>query len=357
MLWSQEDEKWMRHALRLSLLAQGKTAPNPMVGAVLVYNGKIIGQGWHQKYGEAHAEVNCIHNVKKENQAFIKESTMFVTLEPCNHYGKTPPCAQFLIQNKIKKVVIACADSFEKVNGSGIQALLAAGIDTVVGCLEAEAQAINKHFFTFHQKQRPFVTLKWASSLDHKIGSGTSERWNISNAFSQRWTHFQRSLHQAILVGANTVNLDLPSLDNRYFPLNTGPIKIILDRQGIVDKTAPIFHQGNHVLIFTENKKLMATFDHHNLVSVICSATRLNPETIVQECFRRGIQSIFIEGGRQVLQSWIDAKLWDEALLIDTDKTFASKGTPAPQLHHAVRKNEIKLDSDRIHIFVPHSDE
>lgn len=357
MLWSQEDEKWMRHALRLSLLAQGKTAPNPMVGAVLVYNGKIIGQGWHQKYGEAHAEVNCIQSVAKENQAFIKESIMYVTLEPCNHFGKTPPCSQLLIQNKIKKVVIACTDSFEKVNGSGIQALRAAGIETVVGCLEATAKAINQHFFIFHQKQRPFITLKWASSLDHKIGSGTSERWSISNAFSQRWTHLQRSLHQAILVGANTVNQDLPALDNRFFPLNAGPIKIVLDRQGIVNINASLFHQGNAVLIFTENKNLVDTFKDNKLVDVICSATRLNPETIAQECFRRGIQSIFIEGGLQVLQSWIDARLWDEAVMIATDKTFPSLGVAAPQLHHAITKTVFQLDSDRIHIFVPHGDE
>ncbi len=357
MLWSQEDEKWMRHALRLSLLAQGKTAPNPMVGAVLVYNGKIIGQGWHQKFGAAHAEVKCIQSVAKENQIFIPESTMYVTLEPCNHYGKTPPCSQLLIQNKIKKVVIACTDTFEKVNGSGIQALRAAGIETVVACLEAEAKAINKHFFTFHQKQRPFITLKWASSLDHKIGSGTTERWCISNAFSQRWTHLQRSLHQAILVGANTVNQDLPTLDNRYFPLNAGSQKIVLDRNGIVNKTAPLFHKGNAVLIFTEDKNLLSTFEDNKLVEVIYSTTRLSLETIVQECFHRGIQSIFIEGGRQVLQSWIDARLWDETVIISTDKTYPSQGVVAPQLHHAIKKDEILLESDTIHIFVPESDE
>ena len=210
------DEKYISRCLQLAKLGAGNVAPNPMVGAVLVHNHIIIGEGYHKQFGEAHAEVNCINSVIAEQKSLIEKSTMFVSLEPCSHFGKTPPCSNLIIQQKIKKVVIGCRDIYEEVDGKGIERLRNAGVEVVTGILENESKELNKRFFTFHQQKRPYIILKWVQSANGKIGS-ENERIFISNNYSNRLVHKWRSEEAAILVGKNTVLIDDPALTTRLW--------------------------------------------------------------------------------------------------------------------------------------------
>ena len=218
----------MHRCLELAQLAAGNTAPNPMVGSVLVHNDKIIGEGYHQVYGQAHAEVNCISSVKPEHQGLIPQSTIYVSLEPCAHFGKTPPCADLIIKHQIPKVVVGCRDPFVQVNGKGIEKLQAAGIEVTVGVLEKECKELNKRFFTFHTEHRPYIILKWAQTADLKIAAEDYGRVLISNAQSNRIVHKWRSEEMAILVGTNTALFDDPELNTRLWP-GGHPIRLVVD--------------------------------------------------------------------------------------------------------------------------------
>ncbi|MBC7722390.1 MAG: bifunctional diaminohydroxyphosphoribosylaminopyrimidine deaminase/5-amino-6-(5-phosphoribosylamino)uracil reductase RibD, partial [Pedobacter sp.] len=207
----------MFRCLELAVLGKGNVAPNPMVGSVLVHEGRIIGEGYHQLYGQPHAEVNCINSVAENDKYLIPQSTLYVSLEPCSHFGKTPPCSDLIIKHDIKKVVVGCRDSYEEVNGKGIENLQQNGVEVVLGILENDCKNLNKRFFTFHTKKRPFIILKWAETANGKIASNTNERLLISNDFSNRVVHKWRSEEGAILVGTKTASLDNPSLNNRLW--------------------------------------------------------------------------------------------------------------------------------------------
>lgn len=322
------DETFMQRGIDLALLGQGNVAPNPMVGAVIVYNNKIIGEGYHQKFGEAHAEVNAINSVL--DVSVLSESTIFVTLEPCAHFGKTPPCADLIVKHKFKRVVIGCVDTFSEVKGKGIERMRQAGIDVTVGCLENECRELNKHFFTYHEKKRPFLFLKWAQTLNGKLDSGTHDQtitW-ISSPESKTLVHTWRNKHQAILVGRKTVENDDPSLTVRTIS-GANPTRIVLDSALKLPLTHSVFNKKSKTFVF--NIKKSEKVQNIEFVKL----KEMTPKSILETLYELNIISVLIEGGAETLQSFINVDLWDEAAIITGTTTFAN-GTDAPQLKSQV---------------------
>ena len=336
------DEQYMSRCIELAKLAAGQVAPNPVVGAVLVYEDKIIGEGYHKKYGEPHAEVNCINSVLAENKDLIEKSTIYVSLEPCSHYGKTPPCVDLIIKNKIKKIVIGCKDIYKEVAGKGIEKLKNSGAEVIVDILEKECKDLNKRFFTFHQKNRPFIILKWAQSTNGKIGSLSGERILISNDYSNRLVHKWRSDEAAILVGTNTALKDNPSLTTRLWEGNN-PIRIVIDKENNLPSTLEIFNHEVNTIIFNLYKDSI----ENNLQFIKFEASGLL-EQILHSLFELNIQSVLIEGGSKTLQSFIDAGLWDEARIITNEEMMIENGIAAPELYGAVLENQERYFSDLI---------
>lgn len=277
------EEKYMRRALQLAKNGELDASPNPMVGAVIVDPyGKIIGEGWHRRCGEGHAEVNAVASVK--DKSALRDATMYVTLEPCSHYGKTPPCAELIIKMGIPKVVVGSLDPFEKVSGRGVKMLTDAGVEVVTGVLENECKALNRRFMTAHSLHRPFITLKWAQSANGYIDG------KISTRLTSALTHKLRAINDAILVGSGTVIADNPSLDTRYFA-GKSPIKVILDRRERIHEDMKIFRGDTRVIILNDNDSLHEKMTH---------------------LYGMGITSVLVEGGAMVHQSFIDEGLWDE---------------------------------------------
>ncbi len=336
----------MQRCFDLALEGAGSVAPNPMVGAVLVYNDRIIGEGYHEKYGEAHAEVNCIKSVSIENRHLIQSSTLYVSLEPCAHYGKTPPCSQLIIDHQIPKVVIACADPFSKVNGKGIENLKAAGIEVVLGVLEEEAKYLNRRFFVFHQKKRPFIILKWAETEHHFIGSDREERLFISNDISNLLVHRWRSEETAIMVGTNTALKDNPSLTNRLWS-GKNPIRILLDRHLKVSQDSNIFQTEATTIIFNELKSDI----EENLIYVQIDFRKDIIVQIMEYCYTYPIQSILVEGGAKLLQSFIDLSIWDEARIIQNKNLKLDNGIAAPVLKNHELIDSFQLSTDSVLIY------
>lgn len=269
------DEKYMSRCIQLAKNGRINSQPNPMVGAVIVYDGRIIGEGYHIRCGEGHAEVNACASVKPEDEHLLKDSTIYVSLEPCSHYGKTPPCADLLVSKHFKRCVIGCQDPFAKVQGRGIQKLKDAGIEVTVGVLEDECKALNSRFMTFHGRKRPLVTLKWAESKDGFIDG------HISNIYTQMLCHKRRAEHQAILVGRKTYEIDNPGLDTRCW-YGPSPKRYVASSKDIELK------------------------DGFNLIR------STDVEEILGRLYDDGIQTLLVEGGSQMLQSFIDSGLWDE---------------------------------------------
>ena len=294
------DEKYMRRCIQLARNGRMNAQPNPMVGAVIVHDDRIIGEGYHVRCGEGHAEVNACASVKKEDEHLLRESTIYVSLEPCSHYGKTPPCADLLVSKGFKRCVIGCQDPFAKVQGRGIQKLREAGIDVSVGVLEEECKALNKRFMTFHSKQRPFVTLKWAESEDGFIDG------HISNTYTQMVCHKRRAEHQAILVGRKTWEADKPSLTVREW-YGSSPKRYVVSSQSL---TLP---DGFHLI----------------------QTTRV--EGILKRLYEDGIQTVLVEGGAELLQSFIDSGEWDECYVEKGDLTLCGR-VKAPVLSNAALK-------------------
>jgi diaminohydroxyphosphoribosylaminopyrimidine deaminase/5-amino-6-(5-phosphoribosylamino)uracil reductase len=294
------DEKYMRRCIQLARNGRMNAQPNPMVGAVIVHDDRIIGEGYHVRCGEGHAEVNACASVKKEDEHLLRESTIYVSLEPCSHYGKTPPCADLLVSKGFKRCVIGCQDPFAKVQGRGIQKLREAGIDVSVGVLEEECKALNKRFMTFHGKQRPFVTLKWAESEDGFIDG------HISNTYTQMVCHKRRAEHQAILVGRKTWEADKPSLTVREW-YGSSPKRYVVSSQSL---TLP---DGFHLI----------------------QTTRV--EGILKRLYEDGIQTVLVEGGAELLQSFIDSGEWDECYIEKGDLTLCGR-VKAPVLSNAALK-------------------
>ena len=316
------DEFFMERCIQLARLGMGEVAPNPLVGALIVHKGEIIGEGYHEKYGFTHAEVNAINSVK--DHSLLKESTIYVSLEPCAHSGKTPPCALLLTKIKIKRVVIGSLDTFSKVNGKGIQILREKGIEVKIGVLEEACRALNKHFFTFNESHRPYILLKWAQSIDGLIDKDAKQYW-ISASETQTIVHKLRSEYQGVLVGRKTVQSDNPTLTVRAYK-GTNPIRVVIDSELRLKQESMVFNDEAPTIILNKKKQ-----DHTDNLSWI-KLEKVTPSTIIEVIYRLGIQSIIIEGGRKTLQSFIDAKLWDEALVIQGKKCLVS-GTKAPILN------------------------
>ena len=312
-----------------------------MVGAILVYNEKIIGESYHKKFGEAHAEVNCLDTVENVNKDLIKQSTLYVSLEPCSHFGKTPPCADLIIKNKIPKVVIGCKDEYKEVAGKGIEKLLAAGINVINGVLEKECIALNKRFFTFHQQQRPYIILKWAESANGKIGS-SKERIFISNEYTNRLVHKWRSEEAAIMIGTNTALQDDPSLTTRVWTGNN-PVRIVIDNELTLPPHLKIFNKETRTIIFNKHKHE----EDENLVFYKIENENSIPQ-MVNALYDLQIQSVLIEGGAKLLQSFIDAGLWDEMRIITNEELIIEKGINSPQLKNGVLLHQEKYFSDVI---------
>lgn len=330
-------EKYIKRCIELAQNGLGTTYPNPMVGSVIVYEDKIIGEGWHKKAGEPHAEVNAVRSVK--DKSLLKKATIYVSLEPCSHFGKTPPCCDLIIANEIPNVVVGTVDPNEKVAGNGIKKLIAAGVNVVVGVLEKECNELNKRFFTFHQKQRPYIILKWAESQDGFLApekTVEAERkpvW-ITNTFSRQLVHKWRSEEQAILVGTQTVIDDNPKLNVRDWAGNN-PVRVVLDQNDRISKDSFVFDDSVKTIVFTKSKNNSAK---KNTIFETIDFDQNTIPKILNILYQNQIQSIIIEGGRQTLQSFIDENLWDEARIFIGQTSF-EKGTKAPEIQ---KKNSTK---------------
>ena len=336
----------MQRCLQLAQLGAGSVMPNPMVGAVLVHNHMIIGEGYHQQYGQAHAEVNCINNVKEADRHLINQSTLYVSLEPCNHFGKTPPCTDLIIKHQISEVVIACTDPFEKVNGSGIKKLQAAGIKVIEGILKEEAAELNKRFFTFHKKQRPYIILKWAQSSNLKITNENFEAIKISNEITNRLVHKWRSEEAAILVGTNTALHDNPALTTRLWP-GKNPVRIVIDRQLKLPAHLQLFDGSTATIVINTIKQAESTntffykiAEEENLLTALMNLL-----------YHQQLSSLIVEGGALLLQSFIDAGLWEEARIITNNELIIDNGIQSPVLKNNKLITTEHLLSDSIQVY------
>ena len=301
------DEKYMMRCIQLAQNGKLGAAPNPMVGAVVVCDGRIIGEGYHAKCGEAHAEVNAINSVKDES--LLHRSTLYVSLEPCAHYGKTPPCAKLIVSKGIPKVVIGCQDPFSKVAGKGIEILKQAGCEVVVGVLEKACQVLNKAFFTVQLKHRPFITLKWAQSADGfmDVERNDGEPVKLSSPLTQLIAHKRRAEHQAIIVGTQTARLDNPSLNVRDW-CGPQPLRIVIDKNLTLPRHLHLFDGSQPTLVVTEKNETIA-----GAMTLQVDFNQSILPQLMEELQRRNIQSLLVEGGSKLLQSFIDEGLWDEA--------------------------------------------
>ncbi len=338
----------MQRCIQLALLGKGSVAPNPMVGSVLVHEERIIGEGYHMQYGQEHAEVNCINSVTDEDIHLIPQSTIYVSLEPCAHFGKTPPCSDFIIKHNIKKVVVGCRDPFKEVNGKGIEKLQQHGIEITMNVLEKECLELNKRFFTFHTKQRPYIILKWAQTANHKIAALGNKRLLISNDVTNRLAHKLRSEEAGILVGTNTALKDNPSLNNRLWSGNN-PIRLVIDKQLTLPATLNVFNREQRTVIFNFIKQE----ENDNLLYFLLKKEENILEQILHACYQLNIQSVLVEGGTTTLQSFIDNDLWDEARVITNENLIVDDGLAAPVLKHFQQVNKINLLDDTISWYQP----
>ena len=314
----------MQRCIDLAKNALGYTSPNPMVGSVVVYNDKIIGEGYHIKAGEPHAEVNAINYVK--DKSILSEATLYVNLEPCSHYGKTPPCADLIVKSKIKRVVIGTIDSHSKVAGKGIERLKNAGISVTINVLKESCLKLNKRFFTFHNKKRPYVILKWAQTKDGFVDALRDDNEHalmVTNKEASTLVHTWRAAEDSILIGKNTVVKDNPSLTARLVS-GKNPIRIVLGNVDLTDKK--LLNQVEAKTILISDIKPI----HSELLNLNCNPRELNKA--LNELHKLEIQSVLVEGGSQVLQSFINSDLWDEVRLFENSEII-KKGIKAPSFN------------------------
>ncbi|WP_426667590.1 bifunctional diaminohydroxyphosphoribosylaminopyrimidine deaminase/5-amino-6-(5-phosphoribosylamino)uracil reductase RibD [Mucilaginibacter sp. McL0603] len=340
-----QHEKYMQRCIELAKLGAGNVSPNPMVGAVVVHEGNIIGEGYHQQYGQAHAEVNAINQVLTDfdNAAeLLKNSTIYVSLEPCAHYGKTPPCADLVIKYHIPKVVVGCRDPFDQVNGKGIEKLQDAGIAVISGILEEECQWLNRRFFTRVQKQRPYIILKWAQTNDGFFAPNDKNQFWITGEESRRLVHKWRSEEDAILIGKNTVAIDNPQLNVRYWS-GKSPKRVVIDRKLELSNQLHIYDQSVETLIFNEVKM---DFDGKIKYIQLEDFERFVPQYILYQLYLQDIQSVIIEGGAHTLNTFIEANLWDEARIF-TGKAELGQGVKAPYIS-GITTDELLSGHDRL---------
>ena len=337
------DEHFMQRAMELAKLGVGCVSPNPMVGCVIVCDDAIVGEGWHKKYGEAHAEVNAVNSVK--DKAVLKKSTVYVNLEPCAHIGKTPPCADLLINHHVRKVVVANGDPNPLVSGKGIGKLKEAGIEVVLGVLENEGEKLNKRFFTYIEKQRPYIVLKWAQTQDGFIAHSNYEsRW-ISSEFSRQLVHKWRSEEDAVLVGTKTAAHDNPTLSVRDWS-GRNPIRVVIDRFLRLPSTLNLFDKTQHTICYNVLKN--EEHPNHRLVR-LDEGNFINQ--LVLDLSKQKIQSLIVEGGAQTIKMFIDAGLWDEARIFTSTRTFGD-GIGAPSFQGDLISADL-VSADELKIYLP----
>jgi len=321
------DEIYIRRCIQLAKNGKNNVSPNPMVGAVIVCDGKIIGEGYHVKYGEPHAEVNAIRSVKDES--LLKRSTIYVSLEPCSHYGKTPPCADLIIEKQIPRVVVGCQDPFIKVAGRGIQKLRDAGREVVVGVLEEECRQLISHFIVANTLHRPYIILKWAESADGFIDvnrtGGTAAK--LSTEHTMMLVHKKRAEADAIMVGTNTAVLDNPSLNVRNW-YGKNPLRIVLDKHLALSRSLHLFDGNTPTLVYT----IKEYPDNGQVKYITLNKEKPLLPQIMSDLEQRKIQTLLVEGGSQLLQSFIDDELWDETF-IEKSETILLSGVKAPEVN------------------------
>lgn len=340
-----QEDVYIRRCIELAELSKGHTAPNPMVGAVLVHDGRIIGEGRHEQYGEAHAEVNCLDGVRAEDRGLISESTMYVNLEPCAHYGKTPPCAVRLAEEKVKRVVIANQDPFEKVGGRGIDTLRSAGVEVVTGVLEKEGAWLNRRFFCFHTMQRPYIILKWAQTARGFFAPADRSTYKITNKQSQQLLHKWRIEEAAIMVGYQTALSDNPQLTARMWE-GKQPLRIVLDRKLQLPVSYHLFDGVAETWVVNEEKDgegpnsklLQMQFDEQLL------------PRLMNDLYEADKLSLIVEGGAQLLNSFIAQGLWDEARVF-TGHDNLEEGIRAPVLQNESVAFETNIGGDQLRVY------
>ena len=335
-------EKYIKRCIQLAKNGQGNTYPNPMVGSVIVHEGKIIGEGWHRKAGEPHAEVHAVQSVK--DKSLLKKATIYVSLEPCSHFGKTPPCCDLIIQSGIPNVVIGTVDPNIKVAGNGIKKLIEAGVHVKVGVLEEECYELNNRFFTFHNKKRPYIILKWAESQDGFIAPLHKKEnkpvW-ITNQYSRQLVHKWRSEEQSILVGTQTAIDDSPKLDVRDWT-GKNPIRIVIDANRRIPKNNQLFDNQVKTIVIC---KQIDEINSENCIFESIDFQGNIPEQTAEILYKHNIQSVIIEGGSRTLQTFIDAKLWDEARIF-MGNSFMKEGIKAPKLVVNEYKKQLIIDDE-----------
>lgn len=338
-----QDEHYMLRCLELARMGVGSVSPNPLVGCVIVKDGKIIGEGWHRKYGSSHAEVNAVNSVVDKDQ--LAGGTVYVNLEPCSHFGKTPPCSDLLISQKVGKVVIANTDTNTLVAGKGIAKLNAAGIKVTQAVLEQQGRALNKRFFTFHEKQRPYIILKWAQTLDGFIARSNYESKWISNELSRQIVHKWRSEEDAVLVGTKTAAHDNPVLTVRNWS-GRNPVRIVIDRFLRLPDKLSLFDGSVKTICYN----VLKHEEHTNLLLIRLPETNFM-EALLEHLVSVGIQSVMVEGGSTTLSLFIQAGLWDEARVFTSTRQFYS-GIAAPTFTGALITEE-KIENDTLRIYSP----
>lgn len=340
-------EKYMQRCLELAALGAGSVSPNPMVGAVIFHKDRIIGEGYHRQYGQAHAEVNAVNQVLANHtnaEELLKSSTIYVSLEPCAHYGKTPPCADLIIKYHIPHVVVGCRDPFDQVNGKGIEKLKEAGIKVTSNVLEQECKWLNRRFFTRVKEKRPYIILKWAQTADGFFAPDDKRKLWITGEESRRLVHKWRSEEDAILVGKNTVAIDNPQLNTRHWP-GRSPKRVMIDRRLELGNKLNIYDQSVETLIFNEVK---TDIDGKIKYIALEDFERFVPQYILFQLYLQDIQSVIIEGGAHALNSFIEAGLWDEARIF-TGEAILEHGIKAPGIS-GVTGEELLSGTDRLQI-------
>jgi diaminohydroxyphosphoribosylaminopyrimidine deaminase/5-amino-6-(5-phosphoribosylamino)uracil reductase len=346
-MYSTQDTLFMRRALELAALGRGSVSPNPMVGCVIVHEGQIIGEGWHRKYGGPHAEVNAVAEV--EDKALLAESTAYVTLEPCSHFGKTPPCADLLIGHRIKRVVVCNVDTNPLVGGKGIAKLRQAGIEVQTGLLEAEGRMLNRRFFTFMEKQRPYILLKWAETADGFIARPDySSKW-ISNVEARRLVHKWRAEEDAVLVGTNTALYDNPRLNVRDWT-GEDPIRIVVDRFLRLPAGLHLFDQTQTTLCYN----LLEDKSYEYVQYIKLDDVEGFLAAMLEDMYRRKVASVLVEGGAALLNLFIGAGLWDEARVFRSPVAFGD-GIMGPALRGAVTAQKVEIGDNLLYVYYPAS--
>lgn len=341
------DEKYIKRCIELSKHGYGHVEPNPYVGAVIVNDNKIIGEGFHIKYGGPHAEVNAINSVK--DKEILKSSTIYVNLEPCSHQGKTPPCANLIIESGIKKVVISMLDPNKLVSGNGVSMLKNAGVDVKTGVLENESKWLNRRFITFHTKQRPYIILKWAKTIDGFIdidrrNNSTEDNWITGNELKML-THRWRTQEQGILIGHNTLINDNPKLNVREW-VGKDPVKILITKEIPNEEKFNIFKSGNKTIVFNQHKSFESNYAEY--IKVDFDENMI--ESILNELYKKNLISIIVEGGKKTLEMFIKKGFWDEARILTGNKHFI-RGLDSPKLENETKIYEQKINNDILQIF------